>query len=173
MSENVLVFEPSKTTHWKNLFPSKTQLLGSHNLNEGEELVAEIVEVKVEKIKDQNGREEQVPIIRFTNAPPMVLNITNSKTISALYGDLYTGWKGRSIQLYATKIKAFGEETMALRVRKAIPNTNIDTTQYANQLRACKNMEELKQVFTKLPIHVKPLVENIKDEMKGKLNAGS
>ena len=35
-----IVYEPSQTTHWKNLFPNKTMLLGSHNLNEGEELVA-------------------------------------------------------------------------------------------------------------------------------------
>ena len=34
-----IIYEPSKTTHWRNLFESKSMLLGSHNLNEGEELV--------------------------------------------------------------------------------------------------------------------------------------
>ena len=33
-----LVFEPSATQHWKTLFPNKSAILGSHHLNEGEEL---------------------------------------------------------------------------------------------------------------------------------------
>ena len=30
---NKLIYEPSLTTHWKNLFPNKMLLLGSQNLN--------------------------------------------------------------------------------------------------------------------------------------------
>ena len=71
-----IVYEPSQTTHWKNLFPNKTMLLGSHNLNEGEELVATIDHVEMQSIRNQSGQNEEVPVITFINAPPMVMNIT-------------------------------------------------------------------------------------------------
>ena len=72
-----LVFEPSQTTHWKNLFPSKMMLLGSQNLNPGEELIATISSVEAQEIKNKNGKPDIVPVARFENAPPMVLNIPN------------------------------------------------------------------------------------------------
>ena len=77
-----IVYQPSQTTHWRNLFESKTMLLGSHNLNEGEELVAQISNVAIQEIRNQNGKTEKVPVANFFNAPPMVLNITTSVTKS-------------------------------------------------------------------------------------------
>lgn len=161
-----VVYEPSATTHWKNLFPNKMLLLGSQNLNAGEELVAEIDSVEVQVIKSQKGDEEQVPVVKFTNAPPMVLNITNAKTIAGLYGNTYDLWKGRSIQVYAVPIKAFGQQTEALRVREAIPDTNQDLSAYEELLRECKSMDDLKKTFGELPKHLKPKLVQIKDEVK-------
>ena len=43
-----VIYEPSQTTHWKNLFPEKMKLLGSQNLNENEELIATIKKVAIE-----------------------------------------------------------------------------------------------------------------------------
>jgi len=74
-----IIYQPSVTTHWRNLFESKSMLLGSHNLNEGEELVCEIQSTSIEVIKNKNGKDERVPVLCFNNAPPMVLNITNTK----------------------------------------------------------------------------------------------
>lgn len=168
-----IIYEPAITTHWRNLFPNKSMLLGSHNLNEGEELVATITDVSLEKIKNQSGGEETVPVLKFENAPPMVLNVTNTKTIASLYGELYEGWKGESIQLYATEVKAFGEVVKALRVREARPDTAIDLTEYENQLRGCGDMDSLKQVFMGLPKHIKPRMVSLKDEIKEKIDAGN
>lgn len=168
-----LVYEPSETTHWKNLFPNKTLLLGSHNLNPGEELIAKIKSVIVQEIKNKNGDTERVPVVSFENAPPMVLNITNSRTIANLYGELYDRWVGCSIQVYATKVKAFGQETMALRIREAIPDTNEDVTTYADALRSCTTMQDLQAVFMKIPKHIKPRLVSVKDEMKETINAPS
>ena len=171
MSE--LVYETSETKHWKNLFPNKTQLLGSHNLNEGEELIAEIVSVTVEKIKNQSGGDEEVAVINFNNAPPMVMNITNAKIVSSLYGDLYTGWIGQSVQIYATPIKAFGQVTNCLRIRGAIPETKQDLSKYQADLNACETMDELKKVFTAIPKHLKTSLAHLKDSMKDKINENS
>lgn len=164
-----LIFEPSHTTHWKNLFPNKTLLLGSHNLNEGEELVAVINSVSIEPIKDQNGKEEHVPVLKFNNAPPMVLNITNTRTIASLYGPNYDNWQGKAIQIYATMVKAFGKNEMALRIREAIPETGEDVSQYEKSLRECKTIDELKAAYFAVPKHLQSKVSKIKDEMKGRV----
>ena len=170
MSE--LVFEPSQTTHWKNLFPSKMMLLGSHNLNESEELIGEISEVGIQQIKDpRTGKNEEVPVIRFANAPPMVLNKTNSRSIAMIYGDRYESWIGCSIQIYAAKIKAFGEEQMALRVREAIPDVGQNIAEHERSLRECTTMQDLQSAFLAIPKHLKPKLVPIKDEMKVTINA--
>ena len=167
MSE--IIYQPSVTTHWRNLFESKSMLLGSHNLNEGEELVCEITNTGIQTIKNKSGKDENVPVILFNNAPPMVLNITNTKTIASLYGDLYDQWIGKSIQVYATKVKAFGAVTMALRVRPVIPANNQDLQQFTNQLNQCTNMDQLKSVFMALPNNVKPELTQLKDTIKMRL----
>lgn len=166
-----VIYEPSKTTHWKNLFPQKTLLLGSHNLNEGEELIAEIKSVSLQTIKGKNGKEDQVPVAEFTNAPPMVLNITNCTTIASLYGESYAGWVGKSIQLFATEVKDFGGgKTVGLRVRPTIPTNEAVNQQYADQLQACETLGELKEVFMALPKHIKPQLEQVKNTMKENLS---
>jgi hypothetical protein len=166
-----LVFEPSKTTHWKNLFPNKMMLLGSQNLNDGEELIATIKYVEIQEILNQNGKKESVPVVQFTNAPPMVLNVTNSRTIASLYGEHYDHWVGCSIQIYATKVKAFGTEQMALRIREAIPDTQQDIKALEDRLKSCSSMAELQKVFMAIPKHLKPRLIAVKDEMKGKVDA--
>lgn len=166
-----IVFEPSQTTHWRNLFANKSMLLGSHNLNEGEELIGEIHGVGIQTIKNKQGKDEQVPVMTFQNAPPMVLNITNTRTIAMMYGDSMDKWVGCHIQIYATKVKAFGQEQMALRIRPRRPDLGVDTTEYVNQLRGAKSMQELQSIFMSIPKHVRNSVSNIKDEMKGVLNA--
>ena len=164
-----IIYQPSETTHWRNLFESKSMLLGSHNLNEGEELVCEIHNTGIQTIKNKAGKDENVPIILFKNAPPMVLNITNTKTIASLYGDLYVNWVGKSIQVYATKVKAFGAVTMALRVRPVIPANSNDLKQFVDQLNQCGNIEQLKNVFMNLPNNVKPELTRLKDDIKLRL----
>jgi hypothetical protein len=166
-----LVFEPSQTTHWKNLFPSKMLLLGSHNLNDGEELIAEIESVDVQDIRSSSGQMEQVPVARFVNAPPMVLNITNTRAIASLYGDQYGDWVGKSIQIYAVNVRAFGSEQMALRVREAIPDTKQDVSQYEAAILAAETMQELQKAFMGIPKHIKPRLVAAKDQQKEALNA--
>ena len=171
MTDEKLIYAPAHTTHWKNLFPNKMLLLGSQNLNPGEELIAVIKSVDIQDITAQNGEVEQVPVLLFDNAPPMVLNITNVKTIAALYGDRYEHWPGKAIQIYATQVRAFGETVDALRIREAIPETGEDVSAYEATLRACTTMTDLAQAFTAIPKHLKPRLVAVKDECKAALNA--
>lgn len=170
MSEGKLVYEPSETTHWKTLFKNKMQLLGSQNLNEGEELVVVIETVSTQIIKDKNGGEETVPVVTFSNAPPMALNITNAKTIANLYGNRYEDWIGKAIQVYAVTVKAFGDVTMALRVRSKIPVDNVDLGPYIEALESCETLEDLQEVYLALPKNIRAGVVKNKDEAKRRLS---
>jgi len=170
MTEVRKVYEPSQTTHWKNLFPHKTQLLGSHNLNEGEELVATIDSVDIKPIMNKNGKEEKVPIVHFTNAAPMVLNITNSRTIASLYGPYYHNWIGKKLQIFATNVKSFGGgEELGLRIRTLIPADDEEIQFHRVQLSSCRDMNELQSAFLKVPIHLKRQLISFKDQCKEKL----
>jgi hypothetical protein len=164
-----IVYETSETTHWKNLFPNKTMLLGSHNLNESEELVATIKSVTVEKIINQHGQDERVPVVKFSNKiPPMVLNVTNTRTIASLYGELYEGWINKKIQVYATEVNAFGQVTNALRIRGAIPAGIEDLSLYENKLKDASDLDQLKSEFMSLPKHIKPQLNELKETLKAK-----
>lgn len=165
-----IIYKPSKTTHWKNLFANKTMLMGSHNLNEGEEIVCQIQSVGVQEIRDKKGKKEQVPVCNFYNAPPMVLNITNTRMIASLYGDNYDLWVNQHIQVFATKVKAFGQEQMALRVRQRKPNAGEDTSLQEAQLRACTSLQGLQSTYMSLPKHIKSQLSSVKNEMKGILS---
>lgn len=171
MSNPEIVYQPSATTHWKNLFPSKMMLLGSQNLNQGEELVAKIRHVEIQKIKSSSGKDDTVPVVTFENAPPMALNITNARTISGLYGESYDAWKGRSIQVYVTLVRGFGSKEMinGLRVRNTIPATMEDAQAYAANLENCATLSELQKAFTAIPKHLKPNLKSLKDQLKQKL----
>ena len=169
MTEVRKVYEPSQTTHWKNLFPNKTKLLGSHNLNEGEELVATIASVARGPITNKNGKEENVPIVHFTNAPPMVLNVTNIRTISSLYTPYYDKWTGKKIQIFATMVNSFGSEELALRIRTLIPADDEEIQFHSDRLSSCRDMNELQSAFLKVPIHLKRQLISFKDQCKEKL----
>jgi len=173
MSNAKLVYEPSKTTHWKNLFAKKCMLLGSHNLNEGEELVAQIVSVDISEIKNQQGKTERVPVVNFANCAPMVLNITNTRTIVSMYGEHYDRWSGCYVQLFSAIIKVKGVQQSALRIRPTIPNVGVDTSQYENNLRNCRNVNDLKNVFMSIPKNIRQQLTPLKDQIKGSFNANT
>lgn len=61
------------------------------------------------------------PIISFGDElKPMILNVTNFKTIEALYGDT-DGWVSKKVTLYVTEVNWKGEMVPALRIRKEVP----------------------------------------------------
>ncbi len=166
-TEQKVVYETSETTHWKNLFKNKCMLLGAHNLNEGEELVAEIETVTSDEIKNNKGDKEIVAVVNFKGEfPAMVLNITNTRVIASLYGDLTENWVGKSIQIYATTVSGWGSTVNALRIREFIPQNGIDVSDYEDQLNACMTMGELKNAFCEMPKNIQGLVANLKDKRK-------
>lgn len=112
-------------THWKKL--DNPDYLGAYALHPGQDLIVQIKSVGQEEVYNPtSNKKETCTVAHFTdrNIKPMILNVTNCKTISKLYDTPYIeDWQGKYIALYIAKVKAFGETVEALRVRSKIPTT--------------------------------------------------
>lgn len=99
--------------------------LGSWDLDEApnRELILTIDKIIDEKVVT-NGQSELCTVCHWTdkNFKPMILNITNKKTICKLYKTKDTEkLAGKSLIIGTDKVKAFGDVFDALRVRSRIP----------------------------------------------------
>lgn len=108
-------------THWKKLM--NPDYLGGYALTPGQDLIATIKSVGNEEVTGPDGKKEICSVIHFyEDIKPMILNATNNKTIAKLFKTPYIEqWTGKKIQIYTEKIKAFGQEWDALRIRPFLP----------------------------------------------------
>lgn len=101
--------------------------LGSWDLDD---LPGREVTLTIEKIVDEkavaNGQEQIVTACYWTDKAykPMILNVTNKKTICKLYKTKDTEkLKGKSVVIGIERVKAFGDIYDALRIRPRVPQT--------------------------------------------------
>jgi hypothetical protein len=108
-------------THWKKL--TNPDYLGAYDFQENEKnRVVQIKQVKQQKVKGSDGKEEECVIAYFTEGKPMILNKTNMKAITiALKSPIIEDWVGRHVSLHVEKVKAFGDIVDALRVDTTAP----------------------------------------------------
>ncbi len=108
-------------THWKKL--TNPDYLGAYSLEDGQDIVLTISNVRQEAVTGPEGKQEQCLVCYWKEqAKPMILNVTNSKMIEKLLKTPYIEeWSGKRIQIGAEKVKAFGEIVDALRVRSFLP----------------------------------------------------
>ena len=95
--------------------------LGAHHLL-GKPQVVTID--RVEQGKAGHGAKAvRKPILHFTNIKlPFICNVTNARTIIALYGKRPSKWRGKTIEIYPTTTQ-FGSETKdCIRVKTYVPN---------------------------------------------------
>ena len=127
-----------KKTHWREI--KQTDFLGSHDLNDGSggfrEITATIKQAEKQKVKDINGDDSVELVLTFTDGlKPMILNVTNSRTLAKLFRSSYIeDWAGKKILIGTEKVKAFGEMHDALRIRKRLPVS----TKSAGKCADCK-----------------------------------
>lgn len=136
----------NELTHWKKL--NNPDYLGAYSLQPGEEPIYTIKDVRLEMVTGTDGKKEECTVAHFKEkVKPMILNSTNCKTIAKLYDTPYIEhWANKQIQIYATKVKAFGEEMEALRIRpkapvKSKPVLDQSYKGWANAYEAVKNGE--------------------------------
>ena len=132
-----------KKIHWKKLH--NPDHLGAYSLqSEGlEELTVTIESVSKELVPDPNGKMQECIVAKLKGQKPLVLNATNCKTITNLYDSPFTDdWVGKKITLEVKRIKAFGEEMDALRVKKTLPALPELTPQHEKWEGAKKALKE-------------------------------
>lgn len=113
-------------THWKKF--TSPNFLGAWDFQPGEEKIVTIKEVKRELVQNQNGKEECTVAHFVEDVKPMVLNATNAKMITKVWGSPYIeDWAGRKITLKVKKISAFGEMVDAVRVSSERPQEEVIT----------------------------------------------
>lgn len=132
-------------THYKKL--RNPNYIGSYELMTGEapiELNVKIASAVKEQV--QNGdKKEEAMVLYLENQKPMIVNSTNAKAISAALGSPYIeDWVGKLITLYVAKIRAFGENVDALRVRKeapkfTLPDLPLNSKTHTSTLEAIKS----------------------------------
>lgn len=110
-------------THWKKL--DNPDYLGAYALQPGQDLIAQIKSVGQEEVfNPTSGKKETCTVAHFVDSAikPMILNSTNCKQISKIYGTPYIeDWAGKCIAIYIAKVKAFGETVETLRIRPRVP----------------------------------------------------
>jgi hypothetical protein len=128
-------------THWKKM--TNPNYLGTYSLEPGKDKILTLRIVRQEMVQGEDGKKEQCMVAHFIeNEKPMILNKTNAKIIEKLYGSPYIEhWANRKIQIYAAKVKAFGETVDALRIRPFIPQQGTISTKC---LDCDKDIKELK-----------------------------
>jgi hypothetical protein len=107
-------------THWKKL--TNPNYLGSYAFEPGEEKIVTIDYVAQEDVVGQEGRASSCIVAHLIDEKSLILNKTNCKAISQLLGTPYIEeWTGHRITLAVQRVKAFGEDTDAVRVKPKLP----------------------------------------------------
>ena len=141
-------------THWKKL--DNPNYLGAYSLQDGEnkEINAVIDRVIVEDVSSANGT-EPCKVAYLKGLKPMILNATNCKIIEKLFNSPYIDdWAGKTITLYVAKIRAFGSDMEALRVKTTapvitLPELTPNTEAWANCIKALNNGYTIGQIKEK------------------------
>ena len=105
-------------THWKQLI--NPEYLGAYSLGDAEDMTVTIDHVKMEEITGTQGKKDYASVAHLKDQKPMILNVTNSKSIGKLYGPFIEDWAGKQITIYATTTKMGGEVVECLRIRPRV-----------------------------------------------------
>ena len=108
----------TEKTHWKRLI--NPEFIGAYSLAEGEDLTVRIDYVQVQEITGTGGKKEHCTVAHLVKQKPMILNVTNSKTIAKLYGPYIEDWAGQKITLFASTTRLAGETVECLRIRPKV-----------------------------------------------------
>jgi hypothetical protein len=143
-------------THWKKW--NNPDYIGAYSLGENTEMNVTIEKVVRELVTGSGGKKEECTVAYLKGQKPMILNATNCKAIAKIYNSSFIeDWANKTITIYQTKIKAFGEDGIeCLRIRPVKPTLPIleesDTKNWNKIKAALKNNFTIEQIRTKWSI---------------------
>lgn len=107
-----------KKTHWKMLI--NPDYIGAYALPNGQDMTVTIQRVGREMVTSTGGKKEECTVARLVGQKPLILNVTNQKTIARLYGPYVEDWSGKPITLFASTTKLAGEMVECIRIRPQV-----------------------------------------------------
>ena len=119
-------------THWKKMV--NTDYLGAYSLQgTADSIILTIKDVKREKVTAPGGVVDDCIVARFEETQkngvvvkPMVLNATNCKTISAMYGTPFIEeWIGKKVEIVVAQTKYQRDLVDCLRIKNKIPEVPV------------------------------------------------
>jgi hypothetical protein len=115
------------------------EYIGAYAFKPNEDMIVTIKSWTRKDVIGEDGKKKEHTVLFFQeNVKPLVLNRTNGKTIQKIYDTPnIEEWVGKKIQLYATKVKAFGEMKEAVRIREFIPK--VQEKEKIEYCADCKN----------------------------------
>lgn len=139
-------------THWKQL--QDPRFIGAYALPNGDDMTVTITRVTKEEVKMMGGKKEDHTIVHLVDQKPLILNVTNSKSIAKLYGAYIEDWEGKQVTLYASTTKFGTEIVECLRIRPSVPEKRkkaIDAVRLAKAIASIKagqfTVEKLRAGF--------------------------
>jgi len=143
-------------THWRRLV--NTAYIGAYSMpTDGSNIVLTIKNVVREKVKGENGKEEECTVAYFQeDSKPMILNRTNCKAITTAYKTPYIEqWAGCKVEITVANVKVAGETVEALRILPKVPAKPVlkkDTDAYTKALAFVKGGGDIAKVKEKYDI---------------------
>lgn len=166
----------STKTHWKKLI--NPDYIGAYALNPGEDLTVMIDYIQREQIVGTDGKKEDATVAHLKGHKPLILNVTNSKSIAKLYGPYIEEWAGKEITLYASMTKAFGEMVECLRIRPNVAKKRKPAITPDRLRNAIKSIvggqyttEKLRAQFELTDVQEKEVNDAVKAAVEGTTNA--
>jgi len=163
-------------THYKKL--RNPDYMGAYCMpTDGSEIILTIKSVRLESVANPDGKKSDCTVVYWMeqNWKPMILNATNSKTIFKLAKSPFIEkWQGLQVQIYTAKIKAFGEEHDALRIRTFAPKITAEATpdpvideltikESIDKLNACTNESMLADTFRSFTPQIQKIEAIVKE----------
>jgi len=157
-------------THWKKNFDYK--YTGAYEMLPGETKTIKLTRLCKEEVMSSNGKKQLCLVGYFEGQKkPMVINKTNCKIISKMYGPFIENWIGKSIIIYTEEGQAFGEITALLKVKHSIPKNNTQSfDKYFDQIAKCTTLDQLKNIYLSFSPEIKAVTLAEKDKKKLKLS---
>ena len=108
---------------WTEILDPK--FLGAWDIPKDKSLIVKIKEGRKELVENyKTNKTENKLVLYLQGYKPFICNLLNAKVITMLFGTIDLDiWAGKYIEIETKKIRAFGENVLALRVKNSLPKT--------------------------------------------------
>lgn len=166
----------NQKTHWKQLI--NPDYIGAYALQPDQDLTVTIDYVVREQVTGSGGKKEECSVAHLVGQKPLILNVTNSKSIHKLYGPYIEEWAGKQITLYASTTKLAGEMVECLRIRPTVAKPAKSKITPDRLKKAIKSIiegqyttEKLRAAFDLTDAQDKQVDEEVRIAVEGTSNA--